>query len=77
MLKIIENDFMAGSVVYSITKLLIGMLLSVASPKSVRALLSWSEGFEDFVLYSSSLGCLCGSDASNLLIGASFTLAAL
>ena len=26
-----------GSVVYSITKLLIGMLLSVASPKSVRA----------------------------------------
>ena len=26
-----------GSVVYSITKLLIGMLLSIASPKSVRA----------------------------------------
>ena len=76
MLKIIENDFMAGSVVYSITKLLIGMLFSVASPKSVRAQ-GGTFTFEDFVQYSSSLGCLCGSDASNLLIGASFTLAAL
>ena len=70
-----------GSVVYSITKFWIGMLLSIASPKSVRAqgraFTSWSEGFEDFVQYSSFLGCLCGSDASNLLIGASFTLAAL
>ena len=70
-----------GSVVYSITKLLIGMLLSIASPKSVRAqgvpLFSWSEGFDDFVQYSFFLGCLCGSDASNLLIGASFTLAGL
>ena len=70
-----------GSVVYSITKLLIGMLLSVASPKSVRTkgrtFTSWSEGFDDFVLCSLSLGCLCGSDASNLLIGASFTLTAL
>ena len=59
----------------------IGMLLSIASPKSVRAqgstFTSWSESFEDFVQYSSSLGCLCGSDASKLLIGASFTLTAL
>ena len=30
-------EWFYGSVVYSITKLLIGMLLSIASPKSVRA----------------------------------------
>ena len=74
-------EWFYGSLVYSITKLWIGMLLSIASPKSVRAqgrtFTSWSEGFDDFVQYSSFLGCLCGSDASNLFIGASFTLAAL
>ena len=41
---------MAGSVVYSITKLLIGMLFSVASPKSVRAQ-GGTFTFEDFVQY--------------------------
>ena len=74
-------EWFYGSLVYSITKLWIGMLLSIASPKSVRAqgrtFTSWSESFDDFVQYSSFLGCLCGSDASNLLIGASFTLAGL
>ena len=74
-------EWFYGSVGNSITKLRIGMLLSIASPKSVRAqgrtFTSWSEGFDDFVQYSSFLGCLCGSDASNLLIGASVTLAGL
>ena len=72
-----------GSVVYSITKLLIdrecywALLASRVSELKVVPLLSWSEGFVDFVQYSSSLLCLCGSDASSLLIGASFTLAGL
>ena len=70
-----------GSVIYSITKLLIGrecywaLLAPRVSALKVVPLLSWSEGFEDFVQYSSSLGCLCVSEPSNLLIGASFTLA--
>ena len=72
-----------GSVVYSITKLLIGrecywaLLAPRVSELKVVSLLSWLEGFEDFVQYSSSLGCLSGSDTSNLLIGASFILAEL
>ena len=66
-----------GSVVYSITKLLIGMLLSVASPKSVRA-----QG-STFTFVVGKFWGLCSVfiipgmpvriRASNLLIGASFT----
>ena len=72
-----------GSVVCSSTKLLIGRKCSWAllaprvSELKVVPLLSWLEGFEDFVQYSSSLGCLSGSGTSNLLIEASFTLAEL
>ena len=66
-----------GSVVYSITKLLIGMLLSIASPKSVRA-----QG-RTFTFVVGRFWGLCSVfiipgmpvriRASNLLIGASFT----